>query len=312
MPNQIDQSRFQYLVEKGLSKVFEEEIKFLSQTQPMRSKLYKNFPSDGAYSDFNGVGSLPDVPRFNGALTYFDVPPGYHTRIEPAEFAMGVEEEKKFWLNNLYNVLKDIPKKLVVAADRTKEKAGIQGYATLNSTGFQFMQSEEGVAIASTAHLSKDTSVVTSAGGFSNLGTSAFSPTSVEATRILMRGFRDSNGEYLSVVPNGFLGPTTLDQKFEEVTRTEKGLYSAELTVNVQAAKGWKWDTSQYFNDYSTKNWMMIDWGLAMEYALWISRVENETTEKYDFETKKIKASIYDYWGYGFTDWRFIYFMNVS
>ena len=312
MPNQIDQSRFAYLVEKGLSKVYEEEIKFLSQTKPMRQKLFKTFPSDGAFSDFNSVGSLPDMPRFNGAITYADVTPGFHTRIEPAEWAQGVEIEKKFWLNNLYNVLKDWPKKLTVAADRTKEKSAIQAYATLNSTGFQFMQSEEGVAIASTAHLTKDTNVVTSVGGFSNLGTSAFSPTSVEATRILMRGFRDSNGEYLSVMPNGLIGPTTLDQKFEEVTRTEKGLYSAEGTVNVQAGKGWGWDTSQFFNDTSTKNWMMVDWGLLADYALWITRVENEHAEKYDFETKKIKTSLYDYWGWGFTDWRFVYFQAVS
>jgi hypothetical protein len=311
MPNQIDQARFQYLVEKGLSKAYEENIKFLSQTKPMREKLYKNFPSDGAYSDFNSVGSLPDMPRFGGSMLYFDVPPGYHVRIEPAEFGMGVEVEKKFWLNNLYNVLNDWPKKLVVAADRTKEKAAIKGYAAMNSTGFDFMQSEEGVAIASTAHLTKADYVVTSAGGFSNLGTSAFLPTSVEATRILMRGFRDSNGEYLSVMPNGFIGPTTLDQKFEEVTTTPKGLYTADGTVNVQANKGWTWDTSQFFNDYSTKSWWMIDWQLLAEYALWIDVVTNETANKVDFETKKIKTSIYDYWGYGFTDWRFLY-MHVG
>jgi len=312
MPNQIDQSRFQYLVEKGLSKSYEEHIKFLSQTQPIREKLYKNFPSDGAYSDFNSVGSLPDMPRFNGAIMYFDVPPGFHVRIEPAEFAMGVEIEKKFWLNNLYNVLKDWPKKLTIAAERTKEKSAVRGYANMNNAAFSFMQSEEGVAIASTAHLTKADYVVTSVGGFSNLGTSAFSPTSVEATRILMRGFRDSNGEYLSVNPSGFVGPTTLDQKFEEVTSTPKGLYTANQTINVQANKGWTWDTHQFFNDYSTKNWMMIDWQLAMEYAMWIDRVENEVTNKVDFETKKIKTSLYDYWGYGFTDWRFVYFHAVS
>ena len=312
MPNQIDQARFQFLVEKGLSKAYEEVRAFLSQTQPMREKLYKVFPSDGAYSDFNGVGSLPDMPRFGGSILYFDVPPGFHTRIEPAEFAMGVEVEKKFWLNNLYNVLKDWPRKLAIAADRTKEKAAIKGYAAMNSTGFDFMQSEEGVAIASTGHLTKADYVNTSLGGFSNLGTSAFSPTAVEATRILMKGFRDSNGEYLSVSPNGFLGPTTLDQKFEEVTTTPKGLYTANGTVNVQANKGWTWDTSQFFNDYSSKNWMMVDWSLMLEYAMWITRVENETANAVDFETKKIKTSIYDYWGYGFTGWNGIYFHAVT
>jgi len=310
MPNQIDQARFQYLVEKGLTKVYEETIQFLSQTQPIRAKLYKDMESDGAYSDFNSVGSLPDIPRFAGALLYFDVPPGFSVRIEPAEFAGGVEIEKKFWLNNLYNVLKDWPKKLAVASDRTKEKAAVRGYANMPSVGFEFAQSEEGVAIASSGHLTKATGVNTS-NGFSNLGSAAFLPTSVEATRILMKGFRDSNGEIMSVQPGGFIGPTTLDQKFEEVNATPKGLYSAEGTVNVQEGK-WTYETHQYFNDYSTKSWMMVDWQLMMEYAVWISRVEDELTNKVDFETKKIKHSTYSYWGYGFTNWPFIYFQQVT
>jgi hypothetical protein len=312
MPNQIDQARFQFLVEKGLTKAFEEQIQFLSQTQPIRARLFADMESDGAYSDFNSVGSLPDMPRFSGALFYADVPPGWAVRIEPAEFAMGVEIEKKFWLNNLYNVLKDWPKKLAIASDRTKEKAAVSAYANISAAGFDFMQSEEGVAIASSGHLTKQTDVNTTVlGGFSNLGSSTFLPTTVEATRILMRGFRDTNGEILSINPNGFVGATTLDQKFKELNATPHGLYSAEGTINVQKDQ-WSYETHQYFNDYSTKNWMMVDWQLLAEYAKWVTRVEDELTNKVDFETKKIKHSAYNYWGYGFLNWPFIYFQQVG
>lgn len=307
----LDQSRFQELVKVGLRKVDAEVSKELHQTKPMKDILYRTETSDRAYEDYGAIGGLGDIPRFNGVLTYGDIPMGYSTRIEPAEFAFGVEAERKLWENNLYPVMKDLAGELRKSLHRTKEKYAVRGYANIASTAFDFMTSEEGVAIASTAHTTKANGVST-ASGFSNLGSTAFSPTAVEATRILMGGFKNLNGEYMSVIGNGFIGPTTLEQKFEEVATTQRGLYSAEGTVNVQANRQWRYETSQYFNDYSTKSWGMVNWDLLKKYALWITKVDADLNSTVDFETYKIKHSIYSYWGYGFTAWPFIYWHAVS
>lgn len=307
----LDQARFQELVKAGLRKVDSEVSAELQKKKSMRDILYSSQGSDRAYDDFYSIGGLGDVPKFNGVLTYGDIPPGYSVRIEPAEFAYGVEMERKLWENNLYNVLKDMAGELRNSLNRTKEKYAIRGYANITSTAFDFMQSEESVAIASSSHTTKAVGVST-ASGFDNLGSTAFSPTAVEATRILMSGFRNYQGELMSVEANGFIGPTTLDQKFEEVTRTPKGLYSAEGTVNVQANKGWKWETSQFFNDYSTKSWGMVNWEMLKKLAKWINKVDAELNSTVDFETFKIKHSIYSYWGYGFLNWPFIYWHSVS
>ena len=172
---------------------------------------------------------------------------------------------------------------------------------------------EEGVAIASTSHTTKNDYVSTTAlGGYSNLGTSAFSPTAVEATRILMKGFRGLNGELLSINPNGWIGPTTKEQQFEEVSATPKGIYTADGTINVQFNKNWKYITSQYFNDYSTKNWIMVDWEALKKVAIWIDRMADEGGAKIDFETYRLKFSLYAYWGYGFLGWQPFYFQQSS
>jgi len=145
--------------------------------------------------------------------------------------------------------MKEWPRALTVSSHRTKEKAAIKGYAQLNSAAFDFMPwNEEGVPIASTAHTTKNDYVSTTAGGFSNLGTSAFDPTVVEATRILMKGFRGLNGELLDVRANGLIGPTTLEKKFEEMNATPFGLDTPYRTINFQSGK-WNYKTSQYFND---------------------------------------------------------------
>jgi hypothetical protein len=309
----MNQSRFQELVRKGWDKVTGEVTEELHQRESLRETLYTEAGLDSAYYEKYGVSDLPDIPRFNGTLTYLDVAPGFGVRIEPGEFAAGVEVERKLWENNLYPVMKDWPRKFTMASHRTKEKAAIKGYAKLNSAAFDFMPwNEEGVPIASSSHTTKNDYVTTSAGGYSNLGSSAFSPTAVEATRILMRGFRGLNGEILAITPDGFIGPTTLDQKFEEVTATPLGLYTANHTVNVQHNRKWEYKTSQYFNDYSTKSWIMVDWNLLKQLAVWKTRIEDQGGAKIDFETYRLKFSLYSYWGYGFLGWQAFYFHQVS
>jgi len=303
--NPLTQTRFVELVKAGLTKVYEDRIAELHQREMMRDKIFTITKSTRAYEEYYNVGELGDLVKFNGALSYGDVAPGYSTKIEPTEFALGVEIERRFWENNLYPVLKDWGKKLANSSHRTKEKTAIRFLANLNSTAFEFMTSEEGVAIASTAHTTKATGVSTTT-GFSNLGSTAFSPTAVEATRILMRGFRNSIGERQSIRPNGLIGPTTLDQKFEEMNSTPKGLYSAEGTVNVQE-KNWTVITSDYLNDYSTKSWYMVDMELMKDYCLWVNRIEDELTNTVDFETKRIKHSVYNYFGCGCTGWPWVY-----
>jgi hypothetical protein len=249
--NPINQARFPELVRKAWDKVKQEatdEYPELHQKETLKDVLYSEKKIDSAFYEEYGVSGMGDIPRFSGVLTQLDNSPGYGLRIEPAEFGAYVEVERKFWMNNLYPVMKDYATQFLTSNHRTKEKAAIKGYARLNSAAFDFMPwNEEGVAIASTSHTTKN-SGVNMASGFGNLGTSAFDPTVLEATRILMRGFRGLNGEISYTNPDGLIGPTTLDKKFEEVNATPKGLYTAAGTVNVQVGK-WQYKTSQYFND---------------------------------------------------------------
>ena len=94
--------------------------------------------------------------------------------------------------------------------------------------------------------------------------------------------------------------------------QTARANFLPKISNCVQANKGWQYKTSQYFNDYSTKNWMMVDWKLLKEMALWITRMENESGAEVDFMTKRLKFSLYAYWGYGFEGWQPFYFHQVS
>ena len=305
-----NQSRFQELVRQGFKKIYDETIKELHAVSPLKDKLYTTENSTKAYEEYYGVNGLGDLQKFNGVLQYAENSPGYYTKIEPAQFALGVETEKKFYMNNLYPVLKSQAKALTNSSHRTKEKYAISGYANMNSTAFDFMTSEEGVAIASSSHTTKAPGVATTY-GFDNLGTTAFSPTALEATRIIMRGFRNGIGERCNVSPNMLLGPTTLEQRFLETTQTKAGLDTAYQNVNTLAGK-YSVLTSDYFNDTSTKNWFLIDTALMKEFAKWVVREEDQLASTVDFETFNMKNSIINYFGYGFTGWQFVYMHQVS
>lgn len=307
----ITQARFQLLVDNTIRKYSDQTLTELNIKEQYRNTMFNVVSSDKAYEEFYSLGTLGDLARFNGTLEYGDIPPGYLTRIEPGIFALGLEVERKFWDNNLSGKLKNHAEMLTTSAVRTKEKYACRAYARLNSAAFDFTTlNEEGVAVASTAHTTKADGVST-ASGFSNLGTSAFSATTVEATRILANGFKNLNGERAYIDMDTLIVPDNLAEKAFQLNTTEKGYDTAAGTANFQY-KRWNIIVWKQLGDYSTSNWMMVDSKLMKKYAMWINHVNDDLASTIDFETKRIKNSIYTSWGCGFLGWPWVYFHQVT
>jgi hypothetical protein len=56
----------------------------------------------------------------------------------------------------------------------------------------------------------------------------------------------------------------------------------------------------------------MVDSKQMKNYLLWINRVDPDINTEKDFDSMLFKQSIYARFGYGHTDWRWIYGMSVS
>jgi len=56
----------------------------------------------------------------------------------------------------------------------------------------------------------------------------------------------------------------------------------------------------------------MVDWELLKKAAVWLTRLADDGGATIDFETYRLKFSLYAYWGAGFLNWQPFYFMNVS
>ena len=304
----IVSSQFVKLLEKNLTEVTERTFKELPSMIP---SLYNVVSSDSAWEEYLSVGAYPDIPEFNGKISYQSIHPGYSTRIEPKEYAAGVQFERKLLDDKKYRVMDDRVGALAEASHRTREKMGVRAFAYAFSSAFDYVKSEEGVALCSTAHTTKSGTSTTS--GFSNSGTSALSKSSVAATRLLMRQFRNDISERIDIGENlALIVPDNLVDTALEIVGTQKSLDTAEGNINPQFGR-YKVIPYLRLDDYDTNNWFMVDLSRMKKDLLWINRIQPETAVMdSEFETYALKAKIYFRCAYGHRDWRWIYGHQVS
>lgn len=307
MATPLDSSQFVRLLDNRLREISENPYPEIERMIP---ELFRNIKSDSAWEEFYQIGALPDIPEFTGKLSALGISPGYHVKIEPKEYAAEVQIERKLIDDKKYPVLDSIAEGMMTSAIRTQEKLGARVFTRAFSTAFDFMTSEEGVALCSDSHTTK--AGVSTSSGFDNAGTSAASKTSVAATRLLMRRFRNDIGERIDVGDDyAIITPDNLADTFEEINRTPKGYGSAEGTVNMQAGR-YRIITYKRLDDSDTNNWFMVNLSAMKRSLLWIDRVAPEVKRTSDFSTYLLRIAIYFRCAYGFTDWRWLFGHNVS
>lgn len=307
MGSPLDSSQFVRLLDNRLREVSENKY---NQLPTMIPSLYRILSSDSAWEEFYSVGSVPDIPEFTGKLTALGVAPGYHYKLTPKEYAAELQHERKLIDDLKYSVLERRSAGLMEAAQRTREKFGAKTFTRAFSTAFDYQTSEEGVSLCSTAHTTK--SGASTSSGFSNSGTSALSKTSVAATRLLMRRFRNDIAERIDIGDNlGIVCPDNLADQAYEIVNTPKSMDTAEGNVNMQYKR---YTVIPYLrlDDSDTNNWFMVDLSRMKDSLLWVDRISAEIKNTVDWATYALRTAVYFRCGYGFIDWRWIYGNNVS
>ena len=309
MAHPILESSFPKLFDKRIREVQENVWEDLTKTESFLDQLYRVIKSDSAVEEFAAVGAVPDIPEFNGVLQSLPVYPGYYNKIEPKEFGAKLMWERKFIDDKKFPVMMADAEGLFTSAFRVREKYAAKGFNNAFSAAFTFLTSEEGVSWCSSSHTTK--SGVATTTGFDNSGTSALDKTSVAATYLLMRRFKNDIGERISINPDLLIVPDTLGDKADEIVGTPAGLYSAEGTINVQKGR-FKVIRYRLLDDTSTKNWFMADSRMLKRINLFIDRIKPETDTDIDKNTLMTMVSIYFRLGCGPIGWQALYGHEVS
>lgn len=307
MASPLTSSQFTRLLDLRLRKVAEGTYNELPSMIP---ELFNVVNSESAWEEFFEVGAVPDIPEFNGTMSTLGVAPGYHTKIEHKEYGGMLEIERKLIDDKKYPVLDNMSGGLMTSAQRVREKLGVSIFANAFSSAFDFMNREEGEALCSSSHGTKAGTSTSS--GFDNAGTTALSKTSIAATRILMRQFRNDISERVEIGSNlGLIVPDNLADAASEVVGTPAGYDTAGQDKNMQAGR-YKVIPYLRLDDYDTNNWFMVDLDKMKKALVWLDRIAPEIETNLDFQTKMNWISIYMRASCGFTDWRWIYGHQVS
>ena len=307
MTSPLDVAGFVELLETRHREVAENKYNDLPS---MIDKMYRVLPSDSAWESFYNVGSLPDIPAFNGALTTLGISPGYNTKIEPKQFAGQVISERTLMDDKKYPVFDNIAEELISSAHRVREKYGVRPLAYAFSTAFDFMESEEGVSLCSSSHTTKAGTSTTN--GFDNAGTSALNKTAVAATRLLIKGFRSDISERIDTGDDFFLAfPDELEETAYEIVKTPKGYDTAADDVNFQAGK-YELIPWSRLGDVDSNNWFMGVKSRMKKDLLWIDRIKPETKTTVDWSTYALMQAVYMRIAAGWIDWRWVYGHQVG
>lgn len=310
MGSPVTKGDFQRLLDLRLTKVWEEESK-KPELKGMIPELFNVKSSSSAFEESFYTTGVGDIPEFHGKITYLPVYPGWHKKAEHKTFSAGIQVEREILDDKKYPVLDNNAKKLLRAALRTQEKWAARVFTNAGSTAFDFMTSEEGVALCSSAHLTRATDVSTST-GFDNTSTSALSKTSAAALRIKMRKFRTDIGERFEVSDNfGLLVPDSLVDTALEIVGSKQDPDSANNTINPSYQR-YKVIPYARLEDSDTNDWYMVNMDLLKENLTWFDRIKPEPKSTVDFDTYTVLQAVYFRCSYIWDDWRWIAKATVS
>lgn len=226
---------------------------------------------------------------------------GYKTNITPGEFIVELPIRRKFLEDNLYP---QIMNPTVMLGDSFTLLTETDAASVFNNAFSSSFKGGDGVALCSASHQNgPDVS-----GTQSNTNTLALTAANAETVRLAMQAFTDDKGGLLGVNPDTIIVPPQLDKEAHRLFGSPDDPDTANRATNprYQAYNILRWD---YLTD--TNNWFMVDSTRMKMNLLWDDRIP------LDIHLKVGDTSIQATWiararyGYGWTDWSWIYGNNV-
>ena len=282
------------LTEKDFSKIYVDKYMEIPKMVPTLFNVQK---SSSAFEKTSAVGTVPDHVEFTGKVTEVNPIQAYDRTFTFTEYAAKIEIQRKIAADDNYRVMNRYPKGLAISAARSREKLGAQQY----DLAFTFEPADfDGAELCASDHGSNVTGVAAQ----SNEGTNALSASSVETVRIAMHGFKDDQGELISVMPDTITIPISLEQTGWEIINTKGKVDTANNNANFH--KG-KYNLIVWKRLTDTNNWFMSDYSMQKEYQMWWDREPVQFFQDKDSNTMVAVYLSYYRVGTGWDEWRYIF-----
>ena len=223
--------------------------------------------------------------------------------ITAKEYAKGMKIQKKFARTDQLDIVEGLPKLLGLSGRRRMANDVVLGYNNAFNTSITTI---DGLQLCSSAHVSN-----ANQGGAnqSNRVTQGFNAVSLEAARISMSKFNTNKDNLFECEGDMILYPQDLAEAVFEINKSSGKVDTANNNRNFQMGK-YKTLMSKRLTD--PNNWFLIDSELLKQFAVWNEIDPMEFKQANDFDGMVAKYLAYTFYGFGFTDWRFLIGAEVS
>lgn len=275
-----------------------------------------------SYEGIGGEGLMEEWKHSNNQVFFEDIDELWQKVIKNRKFSDGRIIERDF-IDDLK--LAEIKRRITSLADAVYKTQQLQAVEFLNNafgtTGANWRGRTEsyagpdGKALCAIDHPYSPTN---STDVQSNSGTSALDIDSWDATAIAMQEWKDDKGNPLAVIPDTLIvAPYNARAAFKIA-----GLPDSELPKYEPGALG-SLDANMYMGNIKVivnpfispskrKNWFAADSSRMRQFNQWQWRRKVENGSITDFDTEAAKHKAVGRWGYGFTNYSFIYGHNVT
>lgn len=265
-----------------------------------KKMLFDVQKSDKLTETYIEIGDIGSMEEFSGSVPYDNVAQGYEKTITAKEMAKGIKIERKFFRTDQIDVVKSLPKMLGLAARRRIAQDVFYMYNNAFNTS---VTAPDGYALCYSAHTSNN-------GGSNqgNAGSTAFSAVAVSATRLLMKAFLTNTDQRTQVIPDLLIVGSDNEEAAYELTASSGKVDTANNNKNFHQGK-WKVLVSDWLEN--SGDWFMVDSDLLKQFAVWNDVDTTSFAQSEDFDGLAAKYRVYQYYGFGPRDWRFVYGHNV-
>lgn len=274
----------------------------------VRNQVFNVESSDRAYEKVSSASGLSRlVLKGEGdAIKYEDPTAGYPVTYSHLTRGLGSSITYELFEDDQYGVMRDRPRQLALAKERTLEQfaADIFNFGfTAGGGGTATFTAGDAVALFSASHPRTDGGTVQS-----NYTTADLAEDSLETAIVTMRATVDDKGQLMMIRPDTLLVAPALEKEARILLNSQGRVGTGNNDINPYqgALKVVVWDYLGAAAGGSDTAWFLIDSSAAR--LTWFNRSDRGVEgPEYDFDTKTAKWSVVVRNSVGFTDWRGVY-----
>lgn len=257
---------------------------------------------------YSSVSGLTRMGQFTGSVDYASVYQGYDTTATYAEFAQGIQIERTLLEWDQTNIMEARPKALARSAFRRRQFDALRHLRNAFAVDTFFANNTEAVALCSNSHTT--TTGASTAAGFDNLATLAFSGPNLATIQIQAADIRDEQAEPIEIVLDGIIAPIDLYEGVWETVNSMGKVDTAENNRNVHQGAYTIIFLRNKVDFTDINDWFGVDMTLMKEMVLWFDQVYPGGQPEFgfveDFDTFVGKWRAYMRYTKLHSDWRWL------